>query len=117
TFGIFALVNALLFCLRGAVGIGIGLFIMRYENTRFHRILGLTVIILSAIGWLLPPVSFISSAVLAGAVAWKGKEVFETLAKEGQQDPDWELSRKRAMIGTITSVIGLAISSLLMALG
>lgn len=116
TFGIIALVSSVLFCLKGAVIIGIGLFIMRYENTRFYRLLGLSVIILSVIGWFAAPITFISSAVLTGAIAWKGKEVLDTLAKEGHQDPDWAPTRKRAMIGTIASVVGLAISSLLLAL-
>lgn len=111
---IYALVSALgMTLLRGGVGIGVGLFIMRYHEAKFYRILGIAVIVFALLGGSIP---FLGSAVLSGAVMGKGIQVLNVLSKEGHDKQAWGSSHKRAIVGTITSGIGLLISIFLMIL-
>ena len=117
-FGVTALIYALvsifgLALLGGGIGVGVGLFIMRYDEARYYRILGVIVIVFAIIGALIP---FLGPGVLSGAILWKGIQVLSVLSKEGRQDEEWAPSRRRAMIGTVGSGIGLLISALLMLL-
>jgi hypothetical protein len=106
-FGITALIFSMLlfvgwgFSVGG--GIGIGLFILRYDKQTFYRALGITVMLLA----ILLPISFLSSLVLSSAVMWKGIQTLKTLSREGKDDDDWAISKKRAMIGTICSGAGI----------
>jgi hypothetical protein len=92
--------------LNAAFGIGAGLFILRYDAQKFYKVLGIAVIVAAFIF----PLPFISTAILSGGVLWKGWETLKTLSKEGHEDEDWKISHKRAMIGTISSGIGFALS-------
>ncbi len=88
------------------------LFILRYDDQKFYRVFGITVIVVA----LLFPIAFLSPVVLSAGVLWKGWQTLKTLSKEGQEDEDWQVSKKRALIGTITSGVGLAFSLLFTAL-
>ena len=118
-FGITALIYALailtgIALLGGGIGVGVGLFILRYDSDLYYRLLGSAVIV-SAIGAFIVPLGvFIGPVMLSGAVAFKGMQVLGVLSKEGQSDEEWKPSRKRAIIGTIASTVGLAVSLLIL---
>jgi len=117
-FGLTALVYALvsvsgLTVLGGGVGIGIGLFIARYDSAKYYRVLGIAVIVFAIIGYVVP---FIGTSVLSGAILGKGIQVMSVLSKVEKKDEEWQTGRKRALIGTVASAAGLGISVILMAL-
>src|SRR5215510_8779858 len=97
--------------LGGGIGLGIGLFIMRYDSAKYYRVLGITVMVFAIVGIFFP---FLGPAVLSGAILGKGIQVLGVLAKEGRNDEAWMPSRTRALIGTIASGAGLLISLSLM---
>ena len=110
TFGMIALVGSILIFIGGAIAIGIGLAVMGFGSGRYYRTLGLTVVILGILSFFLGPLSIVGSIVLAAGVALKGKTVLNTLAREGKDDPDWQITRKRAITGIVLSVIGIVCS-------
>jgi hypothetical protein len=115
-FGIAALVYTLFvlifgILLGGGLGLGIGLFILRYDATRYYRILGIIVMLFAIVGAFIP---YLGPAVLSGAIMWKGIQVLGILAREGRNDEAWVPSRKRVLTGTVTSGLGLLISIILM---
>src|SRR5258706_9629683 len=71
TFGIAALVCSILSLIRPEIAIGVGLAVLGFGKTRYHRILGLTVVIVSIGGILLAPLRVLGSVVLAAGVIWK----------------------------------------------
>ena len=99
--------------LGGGVGIGIGLFIARYDSAKYYRILGIAVIVLAIIGYIVP---FIGTSVLSGAILGKGIQVMSILSRIENKDEEWQTGRKRALIGTVASGAGLGISVILMVL-
>lgn len=112
-FGITALVFSILLflglnVLSAGVGLGVGLFILRYDNQTFYRVLGIIVIIAA----LLLPINSLSPAILSAAVLWRGWQTLRILSNVGKEDEDWPISRKRALTGTISAGIGLALSIL-----
>jgi len=114
-FGLTALVYALLSLLgltllSGGLGIGIGLFIARYNSAKYYRILGIVVIVFAILGYVVP---FIGASVLSGAVLGKGIRVISVLSKVMDKDEEWQTGRKRALIGTVASGAGLAVSGLI----
>jgi hypothetical protein len=110
TFGIIALLGSILIFIGGAVAIGVGLAVMGFGSGRYYRALGLAVVILGVLGFILGPFRIIASIVLGAGVAWKGKKILDTLAQEGKDDADWQVTRKRAITGIVLSVIGILIS-------
>ncbi|HYE72515.1 MAG TPA: hypothetical protein VEF04_04255 [Blastocatellia bacterium] len=108
-FGITAMIFSMLLfggsLLSVAVGLGIGLFILRYDKQSFYRVLGITVMVLA----ILLPINFLSSLVLSGSVMRKGILTLRTLSRQSSEDDDWIVSKKRAMIGTICSGLGIAV--------
>lgn len=114
-FGITALVYALttgcgIGLLGGGIGVGVGLFILRYDSAKYYKYLGIAVIILAIVGAPIPLGFFVCPIVLAGAVLWKGIEILRLLSREGQSDEDWPVTRKRALTGAITSGAGIVLS-------
>lgn len=112
-FGITALVYSLLLysginLLGAGIGVGTGLFILRYDRQKFYRVLGIIVMVIA----ILLPITFISPVILSAGVLWKGWRTLRTLGREGQSDDDWQVSKQRALIGTITSGAGLIFSLL-----
>src|SRR5262249_9228268 len=99
--------------LSGGIGAGVGLFIMRYDEARFYRILGIVVIIFAILGGVIP---FFSTGVLSGAIMGKGLQVLSVLSREGRNEKEWGPSRQRAILGIIASSIGLLISIVCMIL-
>jgi hypothetical protein len=117
-FGLTALVYSLisvlgLTLLGGGIGIGVGLFIARYDSAKYYRILGIVVIAFALIGAVVP---FLGASVLSGAILGKGIQVISVLSKVDYKDEEWETGRKRALIGTVASGAGLGISVILMVL-
>ena len=110
TFGLIALLGSILIFIGGAVAIGVGLAIMGFGSSRYYRVLGLAVVILGILGFVLAPFRIIASIVLGAGVAWKGKNILNTLAVEGKEDADWQVTRKRAITGIVLCVIGILIS-------
>ena len=99
--------------LSGGIGIGVGLFITRYDTSKYYRILGIAVIVLAIIGYFIP---YLGAGVLSGAILGKGIQVLGILAKVQNKDEEWKAGRKRTLIGTVASGAGLAISVILMIL-
>jgi len=118
TFGIAAVIGAIL-CLffRGAVSIGIGAAVMGFGASRFYRLLGLSVAILGAATFLIGALGLLGPVVLSVGVAVKSFQVLSVLAAEGKGDPDWKSTQKRALAGTILSVIALIIALIWFVLG
>jgi hypothetical protein len=117
-FGLTALVYSLisvlgLTLLGGGVGVGVGLFIARYDSAKYYRILGILVIVFALIGYVIP---FLGASVLSGAILGKGIQVISVLSNVEKKDEEWETGRKRALIGTVTSGAGLGISVVLLLL-
>jgi hypothetical protein len=117
-FGLTALVYAFisvlgLTLLSGGIGVGVGLFIMRYDSVKYYRMLGIVVIVFAIIGYVIP---FLGASVLSGAVLGKGIQVINILSKVENKDEEWQVGRKRALTGTIASGAGLGISMILMLL-
>ena len=117
-FGLTALVYALisvlgLTLLGGGIGVGVGLFIARYDSAKYYRILGIVVIIFAILGSVIP---FLGASVLSGAILGKGIQVMSVLSKVENKDEEWQTGRKRALIGTVASGAGLGISAILMVL-
>ncbi len=110
TFGLIALLGSILIFIGGVVAIGVGLAVMGFGSSRYYRVLGLAVVILGILGFIIGPFRIIASIVLAAGVAWKGKNILNTLAVEGKEDADWQVTRKRAITGIVLSVIGILIS-------
>jgi hypothetical protein len=105
---LYSLVSALgLTLLGGGIGVGVGLFILRYDKARYYKILGAVVILFALLGTFIPA---LGAAVLAGAIVWKGVQVLNVLSREGRGDDEWAPSRKRAVIGTVTGGLALLIS-------
>jgi len=104
TFGLIAIF------IGGAVAIGVGLAVMGFGSSRYYRVLGLAVVILGILGFIIGPFRIIASIVLGAGVAWKGKSILNTLAVEGKEDSDWQVTRKRAITGIVLSIIGILIS-------
>ncbi|HSE19551.1 MAG TPA: hypothetical protein VLB46_20985 [Pyrinomonadaceae bacterium] len=110
TFWIIAQLGSIFFFIGGAVSIGIGLAVSGFGSGSYYRALGLTVVVLAILGMFLGGFLFSPPIVLAAGVVWKGKTIFETLAQDRKDDPEWEVTRKRAQTGMILSGIGILIS-------
>jgi hypothetical protein len=104
--------------LGGGIGGGVGLFIFRYDESRFYRILGTVLMILAFVGYaFVPLLGFgVGSGILSGAVVRKGIHALSVLSKEGRNSKQWPTSRKQAITGTIAASIGLLISVILVLL-
>src|SRR5215475_1664875 len=117
-FGLTALVYALisvlgLTLLGGGIGVGVGLFISRYDSAKYYRILGIVVIVFAILGSVIP---FLGTGVLSGAILGKGIQVMSVLSKVEKKDEEWQTGRKRALIGTVAGGAGLGISVIFMVL-
>lgn len=110
TFGTVAILGSILLFLSAAVEIGIGLAVMGFGSTRYYRVLGLTVVIIAIAGMFVAPIAFLAPLALCAGVAVKGGGVLHTLETEGRDDPDWQDTRKRAVIGLILSAIASIVS-------
>ena len=116
-FGITALINSLLLflgisMLNAAVGLGAGLFIFRYDEQKFYKVLGIIVMVCA----IIVPIPFLSTIALSVGVLMKGWPTLQTLGKEGKEDEDWQISKKRATIGTVCSGLGLLFTLIAMVL-
>ncbi|MFN7944377.1 MAG: hypothetical protein U0Z53_03420 [Blastocatellia bacterium] len=116
-FGITAAVYAALTILgigllSGGIGLGVGLFVLRYDSRTYFRVLGIVLMVLAVLGAILP----FGPLVLSGAVLGKGIQTLGVLSREGRNDDEWAPGRKRALIGTIAAGVGLLLSLLVMVL-
>jgi len=112
TFSFIALVGSILIFIGGAVGIGawigVGIAVIGLGGTRYYRVLGISVIVLSALSLFIDPLRIVASAVMAAGVLWKAMEVLGVLAGEGKGDPDWPQTRQRAMTAIVLSALAIA---------
>jgi len=108
TFSIVALIGSILIFIGGAIAIGVGVAVIGLGGTRYWRVLGVAVIVLSALSFIIGPFRIIASSAMAGGVLWKGMEVLGTLAAEGKGDPEGPATRKRAITGIALSGVALA---------
>jgi hypothetical protein len=108
TFSIVALAGSILIFIGGAVAVGVGVAVIGLGGTRYWRGLGIAVIALSVLSFVVGPFRIIASSVMAGGVMWKGMAVLGRLAGEGKGDPDWLVTRKRAITGIAISGVALA---------
>lgn len=109
-FGIAVLVySVLLFLginlLSAAIGLGTGLFIFRYDEGKFYRVLGAVVMVLA----LVAPLPFLSPGVLGVSVLYKGTQILGVLKRSPQEDPDWRETRSRTILGIVASGAGLLV--------
>ena len=116
-FGITALVNSILLflgisILNAAIGVGAGLFILRYDEQKFYKTLGIIVMVCA----LIFPIPFLGTIALSVGVLYKGWQTLQTLGREGKEDEDWPISKKRATIGTVCSGLGLIFTIIAMVL-
>jgi hypothetical protein len=81
--------------LASGIGIGTGLFIFRYDEQKFYRIVGVSVIVLAFVS----PIPFLSPTVVAASVLFKGSEILSILGESPKDDPDWSDTRSRTMLG------------------
>jgi len=110
TFGIIALVGSFLGFVGGAVAIGLGFAVLGFGTAHYFKLLGGSVAALGALSILLKPVAVLGSLVLACGLAWKALGIRRVLQSEGLGDPDWQTANNRALVGLITSGIGILIS-------
>jgi hypothetical protein len=116
TFGIAALICSILTLLRPEIAIGVGMAVLGFGKTKYYRVLGLAVIILSIAGILLSPLRVVGSAALSIGIGWKGIDILGLLSREGKGDPDWQITRKRAIVGIVFSGVGLLVAVVWMSL-
>ena len=116
TFGIAALVCSIIALFWPAIATGVGLAVFGFGKTRYYRLLGLMVVIVSIVGILLAPLRVIGSVVLAAGVGWKGADILILLSSEGKGDPDWQTTKTRAIVGMIFCVAGIVVSAVWMLL-
>ena len=84
-FGITALVYSLLLflginLLSAGIGVGTGLFILRYDDQKFYKNFGIGVMVCAFIF----PIPFLSTIVLSVGVLWKGIQTLKIFSKEGK---------------------------------
>lgn len=115
TFGIVSLIASLITCGPGFM-IGFGVAVLGFGSTKYFRILGVTVAVLGGLSLLFRPFAALAALVLGVGIILKGREVLNVLEKEGRDDSDWEITRKRANIGLITSAISCVIGLLWLSL-
>ncbi|MCI0661507.1 MAG: hypothetical protein L0220_10570 [Acidobacteria bacterium] len=86
-FGIAALAYSigLLFgkVLGGGIGLGIGLFIMRYDAAKYYRVLGIIVMVFAVVGIFFP---FIGPAILSGDRDDHCSDFFPRCGMDGGRD-------------------------------
>jgi hypothetical protein len=95
--------------LGGAIGLGVGLFIFRYDKTNFYHVLGIIIMAMAIIGGRFP---FLNPMVISCAVLWKGTEVLKVLSREGQSDRGWKPCYMRTVIGITAGGVGLLVAFL-----
>ena len=88
----------------GPVHIGIAFAILGFGSTKYYRGLGIAAVILSFLFPLIAP------SLMCIGIGYKGVKILETLSREGEGDPDWLDTRKRAIVGTVLSGIGLFVN-------
>jgi hypothetical protein len=111
TFSIIALVGSVLIFVGGAIAVGVGLAVMWFGGKRYYRILGLIVVVLSIGSFVLPILRILASVVLCAGVALRSVNILSTLAGEGKDDPDWQATKQRALLGAVLSCLGILISA------
>jgi hypothetical protein len=111
TFGIAALISSILTLFWPAIAIGVGFAVLGFGKTRYYRLLGIGVMVVSIVGVLISPLRVLGSTVLCIGVGWKGIDILGLLAKQGKGDPDWPATRKRSILGIALSAVGLLINA------
>jgi hypothetical protein len=112
TFGIIALIGSTLIFLGGAIAVGVGLAVIGFGRSLYHRLLGGTVIVLALVSYLFAPFGYLAPIALCLGVGYKGLQVLGVLAKEGKGDPDWQETKNRATLGIVLCGIGIVIAAL-----
>jgi hypothetical protein len=112
TFGIVALIGSVFIFLGGGIVIGVGLAVIGFGKTTYHRILGGIIIGLAIASFLFAPLGYLAPIVLSLSIGYKGIQVLGVLAKEGKGDPDWQETRNRAILGIVLCATGLIVASL-----
>jgi hypothetical protein len=110
TFGIIVLIGSFLGFVGGAIAIGLGVAVLGFGSGRYFKVLGGSVAALGALSIVLKPIAVLGSLVLACGIAWKALGIRRVLQREGLGDPDWQTANNRALVGLITSGIGILIS-------
>ena len=116
TFGIVAIVGAILIFISGGVAVGIGLAVIGFGQTLYYRALGIAVVALGAASFVIPLLGLLGPIVLGAGVALKGIIVLNTLAKHDKSDPDWQNTRSRSILGIGLSAAGILIGFVWLAL-
>jgi hypothetical protein len=91
------------------LGIGIGLFVLRYGSAIYYRILGIVVVVSAILAFVNPLFQVLGPAVLSGAILAKAAMILRVLSKEGRNSHQWSASRKRAIVGIVFGGIGLGV--------
>jgi hypothetical protein len=91
------------------LGIGIGLFVLRYGSAIYYRSLGTVVVVSAILAFTNPLFQVLGPAVLSIAIVAKATKILRVLSKEGRNSHQWSASRKRAIVGMIFGGIGLGI--------
>jgi hypothetical protein len=108
TFGFIGLIGSIIAC-GPAVMIGVGAAVLGLGGTRYFRILGIIVAVLGGAGLLFAPFLASSAIALAAGILFAGMKVMTVLAREGKEDDDWAITRKRAITGIALSIVALVV--------
>jgi hypothetical protein len=112
SFGFVALACSILIPISAAIGIGVGAAVAGFGSSTYYRILGISVVVMSLIGFWLGPLVFVSGLALGAGVAYKGVDILGVLTGEDKADPDFQTTLRRALIGIFFSSAGALLSSL-----
>ena len=92
------------------VNLGIACAILGFGTTSYYRGLGVVGFILSFENAIL------GATVMCVGIGYKGIDVLRTLSREGEGDPDWRDTARRAIAGTFFCALGLVINVVWIAL-
>ena len=118
TFGIVAIVGAVLVVAAPGLLIGLSLVVLGYGKGQFFKVLGgvlMGISLLTVAGLGFPLIGAAAGLLwdwtLAGAVAWQSIGILQVLKREGKTDPDWDKTQTRAIAGLCTASLAVMIAS------
>jgi hypothetical protein len=115
TFGILALIVSIILFIGPGVSLGAGIAVAGYGKAKFYRTIGIGLIMFSVLGFMLPEflkpiVAMLGLIFLSAGILIKSLSIKNILKTEGLNDPDWQITQKRANTGIICTIISVVVS-------